>query len=97
MNFCFSQFGVWSDDFEFRSQDGGHLRDYFGIKYFFSDSHSFQMTGVERSVSFLWDFMVYHISLVFLLYFSYVSIMRKRFVAQGNALVFVRRFGNPAI
>ena len=60
MNFCFSRFGVWSDDFEFRSQDGGHLRDYFGIKYFFSDSHSFQMARVERSVSFLGDGMVLH-------------------------------------
>ena len=59
MNFCFSRFGVWSDDFEFRSQDGGHLKDYFGIKYFFSDSHCFQMARVERSVSFLWDSMVY--------------------------------------
>ena len=35
---------------------------------------------------------LYHISLIFLLYF-----MRKRFVAQGNALAFVPQFGNPVL
>ena len=34
---------------------------------------------------------LYHISFIILLCFSYISIMRKRFVAQGNALIFVRQ------
>ena len=35
---------------------------------------------------------LYHISLIFLLF-----ILRKRFVAQGNALAFVPQFGNPVL
>ena len=51
------------------------------------------ITSCQKSGGMMgYDIDLYHISLVFLSYFSYISIMRKRFVAQGNALEFVHQF-----
>ncbi len=50
------------------------------------------ITSCQKSGGMMgYDIDLYHIYLVFLLYFSYISIMRKRFVAQGNALIFVHQ------
>ena len=58
LNFCFSQLRVSSHDFEFKSQYIIHIKEDFGIKYFFSESNSFGMTRLQSVVALIWKSMV---------------------------------------